>query len=81
MTHWYDTMPPMQTETALVTAKLENLIPADCNVDQLSSALKETYSDTAKLEERKGMEPYSDGWVELVVLKLLAQEVDDAAAL
>ena len=78
-THFYDTFPPLHTKTELVTTKLEKLIPAACSVDQLSSALKETYSDTAKLEERKGMEPYSDGWVELVVLKFLAEEVGNAA--
>ena len=78
LTHFYDTMPPLNSGTVRVTAKLDTLMPYRCGARSVFCALKKTISisDAAQLKWRAGMEPYSDGWVELVVLKFLASEVD-----
>ena len=64
----------------MVTTKLDALVPANYSVERLCSTLKEIPIETADLDERKGMEPYSEGWVELVVLKFLAREMLRATA-
>ena len=78
LTNFYDTVPPLASGTERVTAKLDALMPPRCGARTFCLAIKKTIciSDAAQHERRAGMKPYSDGWVELVVLKFLASEVD-----
>ena len=78
LTNFYDTPPPLSSGTERVTAKLDALMPPGCRARIFYLAIKKTIciSDAVQLERRAGMKPYSDGWVELVVLKFLAWEVD-----
>ena len=65
----------MHSTTEQVTAKLDALIPAAFDANHFSGTFKETVSTVQQLDHRKLMKPYSDGWVELVVLDFLAREV------
>ena len=78
LTNFYDTVTPLASGTERVTAKLDALMPPRCGARTFCLAIKKTIciSDAAQHERRAGMKPYSDGWVELVVLKFLASEVD-----
>jgi len=74
-TRFYNTMPAMHSTTEQVIAKLDALVPAAFDANRFSDTFKETVSNVQQLDQRKLMKPYSDGWVELVVLDFLAREI------